>query len=122
MGWAPILPEAASYLDITPNQNDGKTVYRLTVKDVPVEAFWLVIVYNEKGYIPANDSGVYSYNSTTAKKDADGSITIQFGGCDSSGSNCIPIVPGWNYRVRLYRPGPAILNGSWKFPEAQPLA
>jgi hypothetical protein len=29
-------------------------------------------------------------------------------------------MPGWNYTVRLYRPRPAILNGSWKFPQAQP--
>jgi hypothetical protein len=26
---------------------------------------------------------------------------------------------GWNYMVRLYRPRPEILNGTWKFPEAQ---
>ena len=27
---------------------------------------------------------------------------------------------GWNYMVRLYRPRAEILNGTWKFPEAQP--
>ena len=27
---------------------------------------------------------------------------------------------GWNYTVRLYRPRAEILNGKWKFPEAQP--
>jgi hypothetical protein len=27
---------------------------------------------------------------------------------------------GWNYMVRLYRPRPEILDGTWKFPEAQP--
>jgi hypothetical protein len=26
---------------------------------------------------------------------------------------------GWNYMVRLYRPRAEILNGTWKFPEAQ---
>jgi heat shock protein HslJ len=31
-------------------------------------------------------------------------------------------MPGWNYTVRLYRPRPEILNGTWKFPEAQPVA
>jgi hypothetical protein len=30
-------------------------------------------------------------------------------------------VNGWNYMVRLYRPRPEILNGTWKFPEAQPV-
>jgi hypothetical protein len=34
--------------------------------------------------------------------------------------NCLPIMKGWNYVVRLYRPRAEILNGTWKFPEAQP--
>jgi len=29
-------------------------------------------------------------------------------------------MPGWNYTVRLYRPRAEILNGTWKFAEAQP--
>jgi hypothetical protein len=29
-------------------------------------------------------------------------------------------MPGWNYMVRLYRPRAEVLNGPWKFPEAQP--
>ena len=35
--------------------------------------------------------------------------------------NCIPVVPGWNYCVRLYRPRAEILDGTWKFPEAEPV-
>ena len=31
-----------------------------------------------------------------------------------------PGMKGWNYMVRLYRPRPEIVNGSWKFPEASP--
>ena len=50
----------------------------------------------------------------------DGSVTIQFGGCDGQTPNCLPTMNGWNYMVRLYRPRPEILNGTWKFPEAQP--
>jgi len=119
--WGGNPPADAIYLNLTPAKNDGKTVHRLSVRDVPVDAFWSVIVYDEKGYIPKNDRGVYSYNSVTAQKEADGSVTIQFGGCDGGAGNCIPIVPGWNYMVRLYRPRAEILNGSWKFPEAQPL-
>jgi hypothetical protein len=52
---------------------------------------------------------------------ADGSVAIQFGCCDGKVANCLPIVPGWNYWVRLYRPRPEILNGSWKSPEALPV-
>ena len=57
----------------------------------------------------------------TGKKGADGAITIQFGGCDGKIPNCIPIVKGWNYTVRLYRPRAEILDGRWKFPVAQPV-
>ena len=46
---------------------------------------------------------------------------IQFGGCDGKVPNCLPTPRSWNYMVRLYRPHEEILNGSWKFPEAQPI-
>lgn len=117
--WGANSPKDATYLNVTPTRNDGKTVYRLNAEDVPVDGFWSAIVYDEKGYIPKNDRNVYSFNNITAKKDPDGSITIQFGGDAAKAANCIPIVPGWNYMVRLYRPRAEILSGKWKFPEAQ---
>jgi hypothetical protein len=49
------------------------------------------------------------------------SVVIQFGGCDGKIPNCLPIMNGWNYTARLYRPRAEILNGTWKFPEAQPI-
>jgi hypothetical protein len=118
--WGGNKPEDAIYLNVNPAKNDGQTVYKLTVKDVPVDGFWSVIVYDKKGYIPQNDRKVYSYNGLTAKPSTDGSVAIQFGGCDNASGNCIPIVPDWNYTVRLYRPRKEILDGTWKFPEAQP--
>jgi hypothetical protein len=114
-------PESdALYLNITPAGNDGAGVHRLTVKDVPVEGFWSITVYNADGYLSANPLNRYSYNSLTATPDADGATTIQFGGCTDDSANCLPITPGWNYLVRLYRPRPEILNGDWTFPAAQP--
>jgi hypothetical protein len=120
--WGGNPKKDAIYLNFTPPKNDGKTAYKLNVKDVPVDGFWSVIVYNKDGYIPQNSSKVYSFNNLTAKPDADGSVTIQFGGCDNASGNCIPVVPDWNYTVRLYRPRQEILDGTWKFPEAQPVS
>jgi hypothetical protein len=40
----------------------------------------------------------------TARPNADGSVTVQFGGCTKDTLNCLPTFPGWNYVVRLYRP------------------
>jgi hypothetical protein len=109
----------AIYLNVTPKQNDGKTIYKLTVKDVPVDGFWSISVYNAEGYFQKNEHNAYTLNNLTAKKNDDGSVTIQFGGCDGKTPNCLPIVPGWNYIVRLYRPRKEILEGVWKFPEAE---
>jgi hypothetical protein len=112
----------ALYLNITPSNNDAKTVYRVAINgEVPVDGFWSIIVYNGKGYLERNPYDAYSLNSITAKKGADSSIGIQLGGCDGKIANCLPTMPGWNYMVRLYRPRAEILNGTWKFPEAEPV-
>jgi hypothetical protein len=119
LGWGGLPEHAASYVNVVPEKNDGKTPYTLTVKDVPVEAFWSVTLYDDKGLMPVNEYQAYSFNNVTAKKDQDGSITIHFGG-DPKADNFLPIVPGWNYIVRLYRPKQEILDGSWIFPSPQP--
>jgi hypothetical protein len=119
-GWGGNPDRDASYLSFDPPKNDGTTVYKLTVPaSVPVDAFWSISLYNKEGYFQKNDQGAYSLNNITAKKAADGSVAVQFGGCDGKVDNCLPIMPGWNYTVRLYRPRPEIMNGSWKFPEPQ---
>lgn len=120
MGWGGNPDKDATYLNITPAGNDGKTVYTLAVKDVPVDGFWSVSLYNAEGYYEKNDYNAYSVNSVTAKRQDDGSVAIQFGGCDGKSPNCLPIMAGWNYTVRLYRPQAPILDGSWKFPDPQP--
>ena len=109
----------AFYLTVVPSQNDGTTVHRLTVEDVPVDGFWSVTVYNKDGYFTANEQNAYSLNNITAVKTADGSTTIQFGGAGAD--NLLPITPGWNYTVRLYRPRAEILDGAWTFPAAEPV-
>jgi hypothetical protein len=120
LGWGGNPDKDATYLNVTPTKNDGTTVYKLTVKGVPVDGFWSISVYNAEGYFEPNKENAYSLNNITAKKESGGSIDVQFGGCDGKIPNCLPITPGWNYTVRLYRPRQEILNGSWKFPEAQP--
>ncbi|HEX2329447.1 MAG TPA: DUF1254 domain-containing protein [Candidatus Angelobacter sp.] len=121
MAWGGNPERDAVYLNITPPQNDGKTVHRLTVEDVPVDAFWSISVYNAQGYFEKNSNNAYTLNNLTAEKNQDGSVTVQFGGCDGKSPNCLPITSGWNYIVRLYRPRAEILNGTWEFPEAQPV-
>jgi para-nitrobenzyl esterase len=121
IGWGGNPRAAAIYQGIYPRENDGKTVYRLSIKDVPVDGFWSISAYDDKGFFAKNDLGRYSLNSITAKPEADRSFAVQFGGCSAETINCLPVVPGWNYTVRLYRPRAEILEGKWRFPEAQPV-
>lgn len=118
-GWGGNPRTAALYAGETPKNNDGKAVYRLTIKDVPVDGFWSVSVYNKEGYFEKNDRNAYTVNNVTAKRDADGSVTIQFGGSAEGAPNVIPITPGWNYVLRMYRPRKELLDGSWKPPTPQ---
>jgi hypothetical protein len=119
VGWGGNPDKDATYLNITPPKNDGTTIYKLAVKDVPVDGFWSVSLYDAKGYYEKNDFDAYSLNNITAKKTADGAINIQFGGCDGKIANCLPTMPGWNYTVRLYRPRSEVLTGKWTFPQPQ---
>ncbi|MGH0378418.1 DUF1214 domain-containing protein [Sinorhizobium meliloti] len=119
LGWGGNPDKEALYLNVTPEKNDGKSIYRLTVKDVPVKEFWSVTVYNKEGFFTPNELDAYSLNDVTAQKSQDGSITIQFGGCDGKIANCLPTPEGWNYMVRLYRPKSQILDGRWTFPVAE---
>ena len=94
-------------------------MHRLSsVREVPVDGFWSVTVYNAEGYFTPNPHNAYSLNNITAAKAADGTVEIQF---DGGVANCLPVTPGWNYLVRLYRPRQEILDGSWTFPQAEPV-
>jgi hypothetical protein len=69
--------------------------------------------------LPEQRDGTILYSLTV--KDPDGSITIHFGG-DPEKPNFLPIIPGWNYIVRMYRPTQEILDGTWQFPAPSPVA
>jgi hypothetical protein len=120
--WGGNPDKEALFLNVAPAKNDGTAIYQLNVPaKVPVDAFWSVTVYDGAGHLQKNQYGAYSINSVTANKSADGSVSLQFGGCDGKIANCLPTMKGWNYMVRLYRPRAEILSGKWKFPEAQPV-
>ena len=118
-GWGGNPQRGAMYFNFSPEKNDGKTPYTLTMpKDVPVEAFWSVTLYNKDGFFTPNKLNAYSYNSVTADKNDDGSVTIHFGG-DPKSKNYLPIEDGWNYVIRCYLPSWQIVEGNWTPPEPQ---
>ena len=88
-GWGGNPRAAAVYVSVIPTANDGKTVHRLTVGEVPVDGFWSISVYNAKGFFEKNALDSYSLNNLTAKRSKDGSITVQFGGCSAQTVHCL---------------------------------
>jgi len=83
----------------------GMTVFKERVREL------------RPAYLPPNPAGRTTYEAgdiaqcdlwfppTTVP------VGVQFGGCDGQIGNCLPIVSGWNYMVRLYRPRAAVLRG-----------
>lgn len=113
-GWGGLPESEASYINVVPDLPIGK--YSLTIGDVPVDGFWSLSLYNAEGYFQKNAEGAYSVNNITGTRNADGTITIHFGGSPDE-PNALPIMDGWNYLVRLYRPRAEVLEGRWSFPK-----
>lgn len=113
-GWGGLPESEASYIGVDPRLPAGQ--YELTVRDVPVDGFWSVSVYNAAGYFEPNERNAYTLNNITGIPNADGSFTIRFGEYPEDVPNVIPVTEGWNYLVRLYRPRTEVRDGSWTFP------
>lgn len=112
-GWGGLPETEAFYINVDPQLAVGE--YTLTVGEVPVDGFWSISLYNAEGYFEENDSGAYSVNNITGVRNPDGTITVRFGG-DLGRPNALPIMAGWNYLIRLYRPHPEVRDGTWTFP------
>ena len=116
-GWGGLPSTEASYIGVDPRLPVGR--YELTVGEVPVDGFWSISVYNAAGYFEPNERDAYTINNITGVSNEDGTITVRFGDYPEDVPNALPITDGWNYLVRLYRPRPEILDGSWTFPRLE---
>jgi hypothetical protein len=92
-------------------------------------AFWSLTMYDGKSQLlVANPIQRYFLNSTTLKSykyGSDGSLTFYIQknspGKDTE-SNWLPAPDGPFYAIyRVYMPGEAVLNGTWKKPQMQPV-
>lgn len=118
-GWGGLPESEAYYINVEPRLPVGE--YALTLDEVPVDAFWSITIYNPDGYLE-DAGGLTSVNSVTADRNTDGTVTVHFGGPDDGRTNRLGIMDGWNYIVRLYRPRAEVIDGTWTFPQARPVA
>jgi hypothetical protein len=119
IGWGGLPEREAFYDGAAPQLPVGE--YKIEVPaDIPVAAFWSVSLYNDSGFFEKNDRNAYNVNSVMGTQNDDGSMTIHLGGCEDGRVNCLPLMEGWNYVVRMYRPEPEVIDGSWTFPGVVP--
>ena len=83
------------------------------------QAFWSITVYGADGYMKSVNNIL---NTSNTKMNADGTFTVYFGSKEACGDvpNRLDVSEGWNFLMRVYRPGQSVLNGSYKLPNAVP--
>jgi hypothetical protein len=114
-----LFPEwDATYLNYSGHLSADKD-YRATYQVPQNSAFWSITVYGSDGFMKSDNNIV---NSSNVKLNPDGTFTVQFGSKEVCGDvpNVMDASEGWNFLMRVYRPGPSVLNGSYRLPDAVP--
>jgi hypothetical protein len=121
-GWGGLPTSEASYVGVDPALPLGE--YELTFKDVPVDAFWSVSVYNSAGFYQPNTRNLYSVNSITRVPNSDSSITVRLMADvgEDAPPNCIVTPQGWNYLIWLHRPRAEFIDEIWTAPSLTPMS
>ncbi len=114
-----LFPEwDATYLNYS-GAHDCRVCHKATYQVPENEAFWSITVYGNDGYMKSDNNIV---NSSNVKLNADGTFTVYFGSKETCGDvpNRLDVSEGWNFLMRVYRPGPSVLDGSYTLPVAVP--
>jgi hypothetical protein len=95
---------------------DPTQCYSATYDTPETEAFWSITVYGDDGFMKSDNNVINDRNVTP---NDDGTFTAFFGSETVCGAqaNRVDISEGWNFLLRIYRPGPAVLSREYKLPE-----
>ena len=116
--WGLNPDEDATYLTYA-GSHDHRICHKATYKVPENNAFWSITVYGNDGYMKSENAVI---NSSNAKSNEDGTFTVHFGSKEACGDgpNRLDVTEGWNFLMRIYRPGSSVLDGRYKLPDAVP--
>jgi hypothetical protein len=115
-----LFPEwDATYLNYS-GGHDYRICHGATYQVPENEAFWSITVYGSDGFMKSDNNII---NSSNVKLNADGTFTVYFGSVETCGDvpNRLDTTEGWNFLMRIYRPGKSVLEGAYKLPVARPI-
>jgi hypothetical protein len=115
-----LFPERdATYLNYSGN-HDINVGYKATYRVPDNDAFWSITVYDKDGFITSENCIL---NSSNVKLNPDGTFTVCFGSKELCGDvpNRLDVTDGWNFLMRVYRPGASVLDGTYQLPKPEPL-
>jgi hypothetical protein len=115
-----LFPEwDATYLNYS-GDHDYRTCYKATYQVPENKAFWSITVYGSDGFMKSDNNII---NSSNVKLNADGTFTVYFGSVETCGNvpNRLDTTEGWNFLMRIYRPGKSVLEEAYKLPVARPI-
>jgi len=119
-GWGLNPDEDATYFMYAGEHDPGKG-YTATYQVPENGAFWSITVYGADGYMKSENAIL---NSSSVKLNGDRkTFTVRFGSKELCGEvpNRLDVTPGWNFVMRVYRPGRSVLDGRYALPAAKPV-
>ena len=96
--------------------SDPEKCYTATYETPQTDAFWSITVYGDDGFMKSDNNII---NDRNVASNEDGTFTAFFGSEAACGvqANRVDISDGWNFLLRIYRPGPAILAREYTLPK-----
>ncbi|MDE0589893.1 DUF1214 domain-containing protein [Halocynthiibacter sp. C4] len=87
----------------------------------PNDAFWSITVYGADGFMESDNNIV---NDRNVELNEDGTFTVHFGSEADCGvqANRVDVGDGWNFLMRVYRPGDAVLERTYVLPNVEKVA